>query len=152
MLILLQEFFTRSMAPYDDDSDFGSDEEDVYTNVQLGLADGPLEKDDESNPLVSRIGGRPAWLPLRPSNLPGESAVHCEYCRQPMQLLVQIFAPLEDSAFDRNLLIWGCARAACQRKGAGWYVCKVWCLRMNEQFLHLIRDTRDRYHMKPTYL
>ena len=94
------------MPPYDDDdSDF---EEDVYSNVQLGLADGPLEEDDESNPLVSRIGGRPAWLPLQPSKLPPASEVQCAYCKEPMQLLIQIFAPLEDSAYDRNLFVWGC--------------------------------------------
>ena len=108
------------MPPYDDDdSDFESEE---YTNVQLGLADGPLEGDDEANPLVSRIGGRPAWLPLQADKLPPASEVQCAYCTQPMQLLVQIFAPLDDSAYDRNLFVWGCARPQCQRQGDGWYV------------------------------
>lgn len=108
------------MAPYDEDSDY----EDDFTNAHLGLADGALEGDDEANPLVSRIGGRPAWLPLAPENVPPASEVQCMHCGEPMELLVQIFAPLEDSAYDRNLFVWGCSRAKCQRQGPGWYVVK----------------------------
>lgn len=121
---------------YDDDSDFESDEE--FSEVQLGLADGPLENEDKANPLVSRIGGQPVWLPLTPSKLPPASLVHCQYCQKQMQLLVQIFAPLENSAFDRNLFVWGCPRAACQRKGHGRYVLSG-ALEDDVKFLHLMR-------------
>ena len=55
-----------------------------------------------------------------------------------MQLLVQIFAPLENSAFDRNLFVWGCARAACQRKGPARYVF-TGALEDDVKFLHLMR-------------
>jgi hypothetical protein len=44
-------------ADSDSDSDAGS--EASVTDVQLGLSDGPIDSDDASNPLVSRIGGRP---------------------------------------------------------------------------------------------
>lgn len=94
------------------DSDSGSEFD--ASDVQLGLADGPLECDDESNPLVSRIGGRAAWLPLK--STPTEEVATCNSCKQQMQLLVQIFAPLVESPYDRCLLVWGCARPACQRK------------------------------------
>mgnify|MGYP001626703528 CR=1 FL=1 len=52
---------------YDDsDTDSESDEDDdTVTNVQLGLADGALEGDDELNPLVSRIGGRVVSITFR---------------------------------------------------------------------------------------
>lgn len=101
-----------------DDSDFESDSDsDSVTNVQLGLADGSLEGDDEANPLVSRIGGRVAWLPTQA--IPPPSMATCLHCKTQMELLVQIFAPLEDSPYDRTLLAWGCARPACQRKGVG---------------------------------
>ena len=108
-------------APPVPDGD-SSDEEIEYTNVHLGLADGALEVDDEANPLVSRVGGHPAWLPLAAEHLPPASVAQCAHCGQQMQLLVQIFAPLEDSPYDRNLFVWGCARAACQHKGEGRYV------------------------------
>lgn len=130
----------------DDDSDYGSEDEFDGVGIHLGLADGPLEHDDEANPLVSRIGGRPAWLPLDAANLPPASLVECSVCKQPMQLLVQIFAPLEDSPFDRNLLVWGCAYAQCQRKAQGRYV-HLLQLHDERQFLHL---SRPRRRMKPT--
>ncbi|PWY99509.1 hypothetical protein BCV70DRAFT_201075 [Testicularia cyperi] len=102
--------------PSDDGYDSDSGSEFDASDVQLGLADGPLEAEDEQNPLVSRIGGRAAWLPMR-STPPMETAL-CKTCNQEMQLLVQIFAPLEGSAFDRCLMVWGCARAMCQRTDA----------------------------------
>lgn len=40
------------------DSDDTDSDDDSVTNVQLGIADGQLEDEDEINPLVSRIGGR----------------------------------------------------------------------------------------------
>ncbi|KAN0064844.1 hypothetical protein ACQY0O_001901 [Thecaphora frezii] len=100
----------------DDDYDSDSGSEFSVTDVQLGLADGPLEGDDESNPLVSRIGGRAAWLPM--SSTPPREVAQCKHCQRPMQLLVQIFAPLEGSAYDRCLMVWGCSRGECQRTDA----------------------------------
>lgn len=38
-----------------------------------------------------------------------------------MELLVQLWCPLEDSPNDRTLYIWGCARGECQKKD-GRYV------------------------------
>ncbi|PWN43670.1 hypothetical protein IE81DRAFT_322069 [Ceraceosorus guamensis] len=96
----------------DSDSDAGSVESS--TDVLLGLSDGPVEGDDGSNPLVSRIGGSPAWLPARAR--PPVSVATCELCSRAMELLVQIFAPLDGSAYDRVLYVWGCARGACQRQ------------------------------------
>ena len=102
--------------------DYDSDDELEYTNVHLGLAEGPLEGDDEANPLVSRIGGRPAWLPLAPHALPPRDAATCGHCSTPMPLLVQIFAPLDGSAYDRCIYVWGCPRAPCQRHSKKRYV------------------------------
>ncbi|TKY89279.1 hypothetical protein EX895_001810 [Sporisorium graminicola] len=100
--------------PSDDGYDSDSGSEFEASDVQLGLADGTLEGDDETNPLVSRIGGRAAWLPMK-SN-PTQEVAQCSSCKQQMQLLVQIFAPLVESPYDRCLMVWGCARPACQRK------------------------------------
>lgn len=102
-------------ADYDSDSDTGS--EYSVTQTQLAVTDGPLEGDDGSNPLVSRMGGRAAWLPT--SSIPPQTVALCQHCNQLMELLVQIFAPLDDSPYDRIVLVWGCARSPCQRKGKG---------------------------------
>lgn len=99
----------------DSDSDSGS--EYSVTQVQLAVSDGALESDDQLNPLVSRLGGHVAWLPT--TSIPSSDIATCPHCRQPMELLVQIFAPLQESSFDRILLVWGCARAPCQSKGKG---------------------------------
>lgn len=105
--------------PLDDlDSDSDSDSDCSVTQTQLAVSDGPLEGDDESNPLVSRIGGHVAWLPTR--TIPPDSVARCAHCGQLMELLVQIFAPLDDSPYDRIVLVWGCARAPCQKRGTGW--------------------------------
>lgn len=99
----------------DSDSDSGSDYS--VTQTQLGVIDGPLESQDESNPLVSRLGGQVAWLPS--TSIPPMSVSICLHCSEQMELLVQIFAPLDDSPFDRLLLVWGCARRPCQKQGKG---------------------------------
>ncbi|PIL25052.1 hypothetical protein GSI_12941 [Ganoderma sinense ZZ0214-1] len=83
--------------PLDDpwsDSDEELETADVETAVQLGVPDGPLGSPaDLADPTVSRIGGHP-----------------------PMELLVQIWCPLEASPNDRALFVWGCANGICQRK------------------------------------
>ena len=118
-----EELLTPVMVQplYDAASESGSDLEEE-SSIYLGLPDGPLQDDDEANPLVSRIGGRPAWLPFQADHLPPASLTACKSCHQPMELLVELFAPLEDSPYDRCLLVWGCAYGECQRKLAGRYV------------------------------
>jgi pre-rRNA-processing protein TSR4 len=119
----------------DSESDF-SDAEDEESGIYLGLPDGPLEGEDESNPLVSRLGGLPAWLPFSSSTsffhtssdeastsakklpLPPSPAQvsQCKICGKEMEMLVQVFAPLEGSCFDRTINVWGCSRAGCQKQ------------------------------------
>ncbi|KAI0763746.1 programmed cell death protein 2 [Trametes elegans] len=89
-------------------------EADVETSVDLGVPDGPV--DDPAALLdatVSRIGGHPTFL-----SAPHPPSAHatCPNCSQPMELLVQIWCPLEDSPNDRALYVWACANGPCQRK------------------------------------
>ncbi|KAG1746752.1 programmed cell death protein 2 [Suillus paluster] len=102
-------------AVEDDWSD--SDDEissEVETAVLLGIPDGTVEKEtDIQDAAVSRIGGHPAMLPSRE---PSFSCSQCKNCSYPMELLVQVWCPFEDSPMDRALYIWGCSRSACQRK------------------------------------
>ncbi|KAK0550962.1 hypothetical protein OC845_002426 [Tilletia horrida] len=97
----------------DDDED-EQVEEDDDTWAYLALPDGPISAADASNPLVSRIGGTPAFLPLKTlPPYPATTLCPNPACAQPMELLLQIFAPRDESPYDRCLHVWGCARRAC---------------------------------------
>lgn len=86
----------------------------VETDVLLGVPDGRVESDNDlRDAAVSRIGGLPALLPSREPPFPSSQ---CKNCSSPMELLVQIWCPFENSPMDRALYIWGCARASCQRQ------------------------------------
>ncbi|PFH45911.1 hypothetical protein AMATHDRAFT_88609 [Amanita thiersii Skay4041] len=121
------------MSPYaqdhfsDSDDDFPSNEE---TSVLLGVPDGFIDAlTDINDAAVSRIGGHPAFLPSRE---PSFSSSHCRICSSPMELLVQMWCPFENSPMDRVLYIWGCSRVGCQRKEGS---VRAWRgLRYNEQY------------------
>ncbi|KAI0255790.1 programmed cell death protein 2 [Lactifluus subvellereus] len=109
-----------------------SDDDDVpgiETSVLLGIPDGPVESaSDLKDAAVSRIGGVPALLSHR---VPFDST-HCQHCKNPMELLVQLWAPLEDSPYDRSVYVWGCAKSGCQRKSGS---VRAWRgLRYNESY------------------
>ncbi|KAI6023748.1 programmed cell death protein 2 [Pisolithus microcarpus] len=103
----------------------------VETDVLLGVPDGRVESDkDLRDAAVSRIGGLPVrvcscpctnmpsihlYFALLPSREPPFPSSQCKNCSSPMELLVQIWCPFENSPMDRALYIWGCARASCQR-------------------------------------
>jgi pre-rRNA-processing protein TSR4 len=124
--------------------DWSDDDEDdvtqIETSVLLGVPDGPAESaSDLKDVAVSRIGG----LPVRPISVQACTSIllsiydtHsqallspqvsfdsscCQHCKNPMELLVQLWAPFEDSPYDRAVYVWSCARSGCQRKG-GRYV------------------------------
>ncbi|KAF9245320.1 programmed cell death protein 2 [Melanogaster broomeanus] len=103
-------------APIEDDWSDSDDEiaTGVETNVLLGIPDGSVETEtDIEDAAVSRIGGLPAFLPSRE---PPFSSSQCKVCSNPMELLVQVWCPFEDSPMDRALYMWGCARSSCQRQ------------------------------------
>ncbi|KAJ7074892.1 programmed cell death protein 2 [Mycena belliarum] len=105
------------MPPIDDDDWSDSDEEavsEVETSVLLGTPDGAITTAaDLADAAVSRIGGHPAFLP---SNEPPFSSSSCKICTKPMELLVQMWCPFENSPMDRALYVWGCAVPECQTK------------------------------------
>ncbi|KAJ7460580.1 programmed cell death protein 2 [Mycena latifolia] len=105
------------MPPIDDDDWSDSDEEavsEVETSVLLGTPDGAITATaDLADAAVSRIGGHPAFLP---SNEPPFSSSCCKTCSRPMELLVQMWCPFENSPMDRALYVWGCAVPDCQTK------------------------------------
>ncbi|KAJ6504843.1 programmed cell death protein 2 [Mycena vitilis] len=105
------------MPPIDEEDWSDSDEEvvaEVETSVLLGTPDGTITAaTDLADAAVSRIGGHPAFLP---ANEPPFSSSCCETCSKPMELLVQMWCPFENSPMDRALYVWGCAVPSCQNK------------------------------------
>ncbi|PCH44397.1 hypothetical protein WOLCODRAFT_123482 [Wolfiporia cocos MD-104 SS10] len=130
------------MAPQNEDDWSDSDDEvgsDVETAVQLGIPDGRIDAPaDLLDATVSRIGGHPAFLRAPP---PLESAT-CKNCHQPMQLLVQVWCPLENSPNDRAIYVWGCARGACQKKEGS--VCAWRGLRYNQKYAEKLARRREK--------
>ncbi|KAF8199164.1 programmed cell death protein 2 [Pholiota molesta] len=129
--------------PRSDDDWSDSDDEDlsqVETSVLLGVPDGDVDDEaDRVDAAVSRIGGLPALLPSRE---PPISSSHCKSCSQPMELLVQMWCPFEDSPMDRALYIWGCARSGCQGKDGS---VRAWRgLRINEKYAQKLAQKRQR--------
>ncbi|KAF4610476.1 hypothetical protein D9613_006769 [Agrocybe pediades] len=132
------------MAPARSDDDWSDSDDDdlsqVETSVLLGVPDGSI--DDESDLVdaaVSRIGGLPALLPSRE---PPFSSSLCKSCNEPMELLVQMWCPFEDSPMDRALYIWGCSRTGCQGKDGS---VRAWRgLRINEKYAEKLARKRQR--------
>lgn len=105
------------MATYVQDDWSDSDDQEpsgVETSVLLGVPDDVVDvPTDLRDAAVSRIGGHPAFLPARE---PPITSSYCKVCENPMELLVQMWCPFEDSPMDRALYIWGCSRVGCQKK------------------------------------
>ncbi|KAL8530383.1 hypothetical protein ACS0TY_007426 [Phlomoides rotata] len=60
----------------------------------------------------SKAGGSPAWLD--PINLPSGKWSVCDFCGEPLQFLLQVYAPLDDeSTFHRTLFVFMCPSMAC---------------------------------------
>ncbi|KAJ4473721.1 programmed cell death protein 2 [Lentinula aciculospora] len=121
------------MAPSAEEDWSDSDEEvgsEVETSVLLGVPDGPITSVNElADAAVSRIGGHPAFLL---ANDPPISSCQCKICSLPMELLVQMWCPFENSPMDRALYVWGCANPGCQRKDGS---VRAWRgLRYNEKY------------------
>ncbi|CCM00384.1 uncharacterized protein FIBRA_02414 [Fibroporia radiculosa] len=110
----------HGMAPINDDDWSDSDDDvgsDVETAVQLGLPDGPVDSAaDLRDVRVSRLGGHPTFLN---ASEPSFEFALCKVCDQPMQLLAQVWCPLENSPNDRVLYMWGCAKG-CTLSVRAW--------------------------------
>ncbi|KAJ2777780.1 hypothetical protein H4R18_004975 [Coemansia javaensis] len=86
--------------------------------VALGYADERIDPAHDTDPLASRLGGRPLWLDGA-SPPPARDTAVCGQCGSDMLLLVQAYVPLHGSPYDRVLYVWACNRRACSgRPGA----------------------------------
>ncbi|GFZ13759.1 zinc finger (MYND type) family protein [Actinidia rufa] len=95
-----------------DDDDDDEDEEEVP--VTLGFVEKPKNRWSLLRQLFpSKAGGVPAWL--NPINLPSGRSRQCDICGQPLQFLLQVYAPLAEKefAFHRTLFVFMCPSMAC---------------------------------------
>ncbi|KAK4418098.1 Programmed cell death protein 2-like [Sesamum alatum] len=104
-------------AQNDDVEDEVSDEDDEEEEDRVPMTLGFVEKPKNPWTLLrqyfpSKAGGTPAWLD--PVNLPSEKSSLCDFCGEPLQFLLQVYAPLpEESTFHRTLFIFMCPSMAC---------------------------------------
>ncbi|KAI3994150.1 hypothetical protein MKX01_012407 [Papaver californicum] len=104
---------TISLQDSDGDIDQEEEEEDEEP-VTLGF----LEKPKNLNSLLpqffpSKAGGTPAWLD--PVDLPSERSRTCGICGDPLQFLLQVYAPIsgKESTFHRTLFVFMCSSMTC---------------------------------------
>ncbi|WOG90293.1 hypothetical protein DCAR_0209536 [Daucus carota subsp. sativus] len=90
------------------EEEYEDDEEVVW----LGLIK-KIKLDRFPSPFKPLAGGFPAWLD--PLNLPSGTSINCGICGDPLQFLVQLYAPLceMESAFHRALFIFMCPSMKC---------------------------------------
>ncbi|KAL8089332.1 hypothetical protein AgCh_038952 [Apium graveolens] len=96
------------------EDDYEEEDEEDETVVTLGLLEKP--KNDWSllpHFFPSKAGGFPAWLD--PINLPSGSSTVCGICGDPLQFLLQVYAPLfeKKSTFHRTLFVFMCPSMKC---------------------------------------
>ncbi|KAL3741568.1 hypothetical protein ACJRO7_017091 [Eucalyptus globulus] len=101
----------------DDDDDDDEDDDEVQKPVTLGFVEKPKNKWSLLRQLFpSKAGGVPAWLD--PINLPSGRSRLCDICEQPLQFLLQVYAPTSDreSTFHRTLYLFMCLSMSCLLK------------------------------------
>ncbi|XP_031375553.1 programmed cell death protein 2-like [Punica granatum] len=104
--------------PVEEDPIDEEDEDDDGDEEQEPVTLGFLEKPKNNWSLLrqlfpSKAGGVPAWLV--PDELPSGRACVCDICGEPLQFLLQVYAPLSDkeSTFHRILYLFMCPSMAC---------------------------------------
>ncbi|KAJ1655253.1 hypothetical protein IWQ61_004969 [Dispira simplex] len=79
--------------------------------VYLGLPDEPCEAGIGNDLFSTVLGGLPTWLNVKCP--PPSNAAICDHCQNRMPLILQTYAPLDTSCYERVLYLWGCNRQTC---------------------------------------
>ncbi|XP_047312935.1 programmed cell death protein 2 [Impatiens glandulifera] len=102
-------------SDYTEFDEFDDDDED---GDEIPITLGFLEKPKNNWSLLrqlfpSKAGGVPAWL--EPINLPSGRSSLCDICSEPLQFLLQVYAPFSDKdyAFHRTLFVFMCPSMTC---------------------------------------
>ena len=116
---------TEELEVGDDEEDEGSGEENAYSSDDeseggdlewnIGFVE-PLPSDpaERRNAIASmrrqhfpcKVGGKPAWLD--PVDVPTAKQLKCLYTREPLDFLMQIYAPVDEepTAFHRSIFVF----------------------------------------------
>nr|XP_010918797.1 programmed cell death protein 2 isoform X1 [Elaeis guineensis]XP_010918798.1 programmed cell death protein 2 isoform X1 [Elaeis guineensis]XP_010918799.1 programmed cell death protein 2 isoform X1 [Elaeis guineensis] len=90
------------------------DDEEEEEGVTLGFVEKPKKPCFLLRHLFpSKAGGVPAWLD--PVDLPREQARICGFCGEPLEFLLQVYAPIseKESTFHRTLFVFMCPSMSC---------------------------------------
>ena len=85
----------------------------VSGEVDLGFVETVQQWRLSSTFFPSKVGGKPAWLTLKP--VPGVDNLKCGKCKEPCAFLLQVYAPIsnEDTCFHRTVFVFICKNPAC---------------------------------------
>ncbi|XP_074567429.1 uncharacterized protein LOC141824092 [Curcuma longa] len=93
-------------------------EEDEEDELEEYVTLGTIEKPKHPKFLLrhlfpSKTGGTPAWLD--PVEFPTGKFSRCDFCEEPLQFLLQIYAPIpeKESTFHRMLYVFICPSMSC---------------------------------------
>ncbi|XP_002531647.3 programmed cell death protein 2 [Ricinus communis] len=114
------------------DDDDGDDDDDVKDEQEMVIEEDDDEDDEEQEPVTlgfvekprncwslsrqlfpSKAGGVPAWMD--PINLPSGKSNLCDICGDPLQFLLQVYAPVsgKESTFHRTIFVFMCPSMSC---------------------------------------
>ncbi|XP_005814744.2 programmed cell death protein 2-like [Xiphophorus maculatus] len=89
----------------------------------IGLCDGELDpRKYASTFLTNKVGGKPDWS----SAVTGQSPC-CRLCSAPLAHVVQVYCPLQDSPYHRNLHLFACCQPGCSGTSGSWTVLRCQC-------------------------
>lgn len=96
--------------------------------VYLGFEDEEVTEKHQNlmNSTVNKIGGCPDW-PVADIKVP-----NCPLCGSVRPLLVQLYAPLDNSKFHRTLYVFGCLHPSCSSTSKGWICLRTQILDTSE--------------------
>ncbi|RDX84540.1 Programmed cell death protein 2, partial [Mucuna pruriens] len=97
----------------DDDFDDDDDDDEEHEPITLGFVDKPKNQWSlHRQYFPSKAGGVPAWLD--PLNIPSRRSSVCDICEDPLQFLLQVYAPTEkETTFHRMLFVFMCPSMKC---------------------------------------
>ncbi|XP_052871138.1 programmed cell death protein 2-like [Anopheles cruzii] len=89
--------------------------------VWLGFDDEPILEKDKAllSYATNKIGGHADW----PAGV--VDVAPCVFCGQQRPLIVQIYAPLDDSQFHRTLYVFACLNAPCSTQSQSWSCIRI---------------------------
>ncbi|KAL5130263.1 Programmed cell death protein 2 [Glycine soja] len=97
----------------DDDFDNNDDDDEEHEPITLGFVDKPKNNWSlRRQYFPSKAGGVPAWLD--PLNIPSGGSFVCDNCGDPLQFLLQVYAPTEkETTCHRMLFVFMCPSMKC---------------------------------------